>query len=57
MQQHANSSFAQPLYLNHLIIAVTPMVGIVIAKSDTPVSAAKNNLKTGIPPRWFLLME
>ena len=51
------SSQEQSLYLNHLIIAVTAMVGIIIATSDTPISAAKNNLKTGIPPRWFLLME
>ena len=43
--------------LNHLIIAVTAMVGIIIATSDTPISAAKNNLKTGIPPKKFLLME
>ena len=33
------------------------MVGIIIATSDTPISAAKNNLKTGIPPKKFLLME
>ena len=51
------SSQEQSLYLNHLIIAVTAMVGIIIATSDTPISAAKNNLKTGIPPKKFLLME
>ena len=51
------SSQEQSLYLNHLIIAVTAMVGIIIARSDTPISAAKNNLKTGIPPKKFLFME
>ena len=51
------SSQEQSLYLNHLIIAVAAMVGIIIATSDTPISAAKNNLKTGIPPKKFLLME
>ena len=37
-QQHTNSSLVQNLCLSHLIIAVTPLVGIIIPTPDTPTS-------------------